>query len=48
MQTRKMKNFAGRTVVSNLNEGLTGQSAQAAERQLTSRHFNPNLKGPIK
>lgn len=48
MQTRKMKNFAGRTVVSNLNEGLTGQSAQAAERQLTSRHFNPNLKSPIK
>ncbi|WP_257791478.1 hypothetical protein [Pseudolactococcus paracarnosus] len=43
-----MKKFAGQTVVSNLKEGLTGQSAQAAERQLTSRHFNPDLKNPIK
>lgn len=47
-QTTKMKNFSGQTIVSNFKEGLTGQSAEAAEAYLKSSKCNPNLKSPIK
>lgn len=44
----KMKDFAGKTVVSSFKEGLTGKVAEAAERHLTSKKFEPDLKNPIK
>ena len=47
-QKKKMSDFAGKTVTANFKEGLTGKAAQAAEKHLTSKRFDPNLKSPIK
>lgn len=48
IQKTKMSDFAGKTVASNFKEGLTGKSAEAADKHLTSKKFDPKLKSPIK
>jgi len=46
-EKEKMKNFAGKTVPSNFKEGLTGKAAEAAEKMLQSKKFDPDLKSPL-
>ncbi|GFH43282.1 hypothetical protein Hs30E_18330 [Lactococcus hodotermopsidis] len=44
----EMVNFASQTIVSNFKEGLSGQSAVAAEERLKTSSFQPDLKSPMK
>ena len=47
-QKTEMTDFAGQTIVSNFKEGLSGQSAVAAEESLKTSKFKPELKSPVK
>ncbi|MDR2834078.1 MAG: hypothetical protein LBV67_10225 [Streptococcaceae bacterium] len=44
----KMQHFASQTIVTNLKEGLTGKSTQAAQMLLESNKFQPQLGNPMK
>lgn len=44
----EMQKFASQRVASNLKEGLIGKAAEAAEANLKTSNYQPNLKSPIK